>query len=61
MKHLVDLVGQLHKQGVQFKSPTDSIDTATASGRFFCHVMASLAPVSPSLVSPAVKEDENAR
>ena len=40
VKHLVDLVAELHKQGVQFKSLTDAIDTGTASGRFFCHVMA---------------------
>ena len=39
VKNLVDLV----KQGVQFKSLTDVIDTATPSGRFFFHVMASLA------------------
>jgi DNA invertase Pin-like site-specific DNA recombinase len=39
---LVDLVGELHKQGVQFKSLTDAIDTGTPSGRFFFHVMASL-------------------
>lgn len=43
VKQLVDLVGNLHKQGVQFKSLTDAIDTATPSGRFFFHVMASLA------------------
>ncbi len=49
VKHLVDLVGQLHKQGVQFKSLTDSIDTATASGRFFFHVMASLAEMEREL------------
>ena len=45
VKHLVDLVGQLHKQGVQFKSLTDSIDTGTSSGRFFFHVMASLVEI----------------
>jgi predicted site-specific integrase-resolvase len=28
VKNLVDLVGELHKQGVQFKSLTDAIDTA---------------------------------
>jgi len=49
VKHLVDLVGQLHKQGVQFKSLTDSIDTGTASGRFFFHVMASLAEMEREL------------
>jgi len=38
------MVGELHKQGVRFKSLTDSIDTDTdtPSGRFFFHVMASL-------------------
>ena len=43
VKQLVDLVGEFQKEGVQFKSLTDSIDTGTPSGRFFFHVMASLA------------------
>jgi DNA invertase Pin-like site-specific DNA recombinase len=43
VKNLVDLVNELHKRGVQFKSLTDVIDTGTPSGRFFFHVMASLA------------------
>ena len=49
VKNLVDLVGGLHKQGVQFKSLTDAIDTATPSGRFFFHVMASLAEMEREL------------
>ena len=49
VKHLVDLVGQLHQQGVQFKSLTDAIDTGTPSGRFFFHVMASLAEMEREL------------
>lgn len=49
VKQLVDLVGQLHKEGIQFKSLTDSIDTATPSGRFFFHVMASLAEMEREL------------
>jgi DNA invertase Pin-like site-specific DNA recombinase len=40
VKGLVDLVGELSDQGIQFKSLTDSIDTSTPSGRFFFHVMA---------------------
>src|SRR3954452_22382951 len=32
VKNLVDLVGELHKQGVQFKSLTDAINTGTPSG-----------------------------
>jgi len=50
VKQLVDMVGELHKQGVQFKSLTDSIDTGTPSGRFFFHVMASLAEMERDLI-----------
>jgi DNA invertase Pin-like site-specific DNA recombinase len=49
VKHLVDLVGELEGQGVNFRSLTDSIDTSTASGRFFFHVMASLAEMEREL------------
>ncbi len=48
VKNLVDLVGDLHKQGVQFKSLTDAIDRGSPSGRFFFHVMASWSANSPS-------------
>jgi DNA invertase Pin-like site-specific DNA recombinase len=50
VKHLVDLMGALHKQDVQFKSLTDAIDTGTASGRFFFHVMASPAEMERELI-----------
>jgi len=49
VKQLVDLVAGLQKQNVQFKSLTDAIDTGTPSGRFFFHVMASLAEMEREL------------
>jgi len=49
VKQLVDLVGELHKQAVQFKSLTDAIDTGSPSGRFFFHVMAGLAEMEREL------------
>ena len=50
VKQLVDLVGEFHKEGFQFKSLTDAIDTGTPSGRFFFHVMASLAEMERELI-----------
>ena len=51
VKNLVDLVADLQKQGIHFKSLTDSIDTGTPSGRFFFHVMASLAEMERELTA----------
>ncbi len=55
VKHLVDLVGELREKGIQFRSLTDSIDTATPSGRFFFHVMASLAEMERELTIERTK------
>ena len=50
VKGLVDLVTQLEVRGIHFESLTDRIETTTPSGRFFFHVMASLAQMERELI-----------
>jgi len=55
VKGLVGLVTELADRGINFKSLTDSIDTGTPSGRFFFHVMASLAQMERELTVERTK------
>jgi len=51
VKGLVDFVADLQDRGVQFHSLTDGIDTTTPAGRFFFHVMASMAQMERELLA----------
>jgi DNA invertase Pin-like site-specific DNA recombinase len=55
LKQLIVLVEELEKRGVHFQSLTDSINTRTTAGRFFFHVMASLAEMERELIIERTK------
>lgn len=55
VKQLVDLITGLSAKGVNFKSQMDGIDTTTSAGRFFFHIMPSLAQMECELISERTK------
>ena len=55
VKGLIDLVGRFEEEHIHFRSITEGIDTATPAGRFFFHVMASLAQMERELLVERTK------
>ncbi len=49
------MVGKLNEEGIHFQSITAGIDTTTPAGRFFFHVMASLAQIERELLIERTK------
>jgi len=55
VKSLIKFVSDLNAKNIHFKSLTESIDTSTPNGRFFFHVMASLAQMEKELIVERTK------
>src|SRR5712691_7487199 len=51
LKHLIETVTSLKQQGVAFKSITDNIDTATATGQLVFHIFGALAEFERNLIT----------
>jgi DNA invertase Pin-like site-specific DNA recombinase len=50
LKHLIEIVTDLERRGIGFKSVTESIDTTTSSGKLIFHIFASLAEFERALI-----------
>jgi DNA invertase Pin-like site-specific DNA recombinase len=50
VRQLVDFTAELRAEEINFASLTDGIDTGTAAGRFFFHVMAAMAEMERDLM-----------
>jgi DNA invertase Pin-like site-specific DNA recombinase len=54
LRSLIDFIGDLEHRGVQFRSLSDAIDTSTAQGKFFFHVLGAFAEMERSLIRERV-------
>lgn len=51
LRHLVETIDRLREDGVGFRSLQEQIDTTSAGGRFYCHMLAALAEFERELIS----------
>ena len=55
IRHLIDLVEELHQRGVKFKSLYGAIDTTSASGELVFHIFTALAQFERRLTQERTK------
>jgi DNA invertase Pin-like site-specific DNA recombinase len=56
LKHLVEIIEDLHQREIGFRSLTESIDTTSASGKLIFHIFGALAKLEHSLILERTKE-----
>lgn len=55
LPHLIDVITELRDRGVGFESLRDHIDTTSAGGRFYFHILAALAEFERELIGERTK------
>lgn len=55
LPHLVEVVNGLREAGIGFRSLQEQIDTTSAGGRFYLHILAALAEFERELISERTK------
>ena len=50
LKHLIEILTNLHEKGIEFKSLTENIDTSTPTGKFMFHMIGALAEFERNLI-----------
>jgi len=60
LTHLIDVIGELRDAGIGFQSLQEQIDTTSAGGRFYFHMLAALAEFERELIVERTKAGMNA-
>lgn len=55
LPHLVEIIDALRQAGVGFRSLQEQIDTTSAGGRFYLHILAALAEFEREMISERTK------
>jgi DNA invertase Pin-like site-specific DNA recombinase len=60
VRHLCELLAQFDRDGVQFRSLTEGLDTGTAAGRMYFHLAAAFAEMERSLTIERIRAGQAA-